>query len=131
MTHGTPPTHILDSSEREVKRPASRARWQTGERQLFPADVPALLVIARGTRDPRGATEMDVLLDALRARHPAPVAAAWLEDFADPHVGDAVDRLAGRACAASSASRCSTSRAGHAKTDVPRELATARAAHPG
>ena len=35
--------------------------------------APALLTIAHGTRDPRGAAEMDVLLALLRARHPAPV----------------------------------------------------------
>jgi hypothetical protein len=61
-------------------------------------DAPALLLIAHGTRDPRGAEEMDVLLDLLRARLAAP-AAAWLEDFADPDVTTAAcgPRRAGRA----------------------------------
>jgi sirohydrochlorin ferrochelatase len=46
--------------------------------------TPALLTIAHGTRDPRGAEEMDVLLEHLRGRIDAPVANAWLEDFSEP-----------------------------------------------
>lgn len=93
-------------------------------------EPPALLLIAHGTRDPRGAQEMDTLLALLRHRHPAPVAVGWLEDFAEPHVPAAVARLAGEGVRRVISIPFLNFRAGHAKTDVPAELAEARAAHP-
>jgi sirohydrochlorin ferrochelatase len=93
-------------------------------------DAPALLTIAHGTRDPRGAEEMDVLLGLLRERVDAPVANAWLEDFSDP---DPV--TAARALVEAGARRIVTLPflvlgAGHAKTDVPFGVADVRAAFP-
>lgn len=92
---------------------------------------PALLTIAHGTRDPRGAEEMEHLLSLLRARHVAPVANGWLEEFAEPDAVTAAGELVD----------CGADRivsvpflvlgAGHAKTDVPTALAEVRAAHPG
>lgn len=94
------------------------------------ADVPALLTISHGTRDPRGAEEMDVLLGHLRARHPAPVGNGWLESFASPDAATAAGDLV-----AAGARRIVTVPflnlgAGHAKTDVPAALAAVHAAHP-
>lgn len=93
-------------------------------------DRPALLLIAHGTRDPRGAEEMETLLAHVRRLLETPVAASWLEDFASPDTVTAVAELA-----AAGARRVVTLpflnfAAGHAKTDVPGELAQARAAHP-
>jgi sirohydrochlorin cobaltochelatase len=93
-------------------------------------DTPALLTIAHGTRDPRGAEEMDVLLDHLRERIDAPVGNAWLEDFVDP------DPVTGaKALVDAGAHRIVTLPflvlgAGHAKTDVPEGVAEIRGALP-
>lgn len=94
-------------------------------------DAPALLLIAHGTRNPRGAEEMSVLVEQVRARIAAPVAAAWLEDFAEPDVTTAVGSLLEQGAGAIVAIPFLSFAAGHAKTDVPGELAAARAAHPG
>jgi sirohydrochlorin cobaltochelatase len=91
---------------------------------------PALLLIAHGTRDPRGAQEMDVLLDQLRPRLEAPVAAAWLEDFADPDVTTAARDLLAQGARAIVTLPFLVLGAGHAKTDVPEAVAQARAALP-
>jgi sirohydrochlorin ferrochelatase len=81
-----------------------------------------LLLIAHGTRNPAGATEMGQLVDHLRERLPGSVAAAWLEDFAEPDT-----RTAARALVAAGATHLVTLPflvlgAGHAKTDVPGQV---------
>ncbi len=93
-------------------------------------ETPALLTIAHGTRDPRGAEEMEVLLGHLRERIDAPVANAWLEDFSDP---DPV--TAARTLVEAGAHRIVTLPflvlgAGHAKSDVPEGVADVRGAFP-
>lgn len=93
-------------------------------------DTPALLTISHGTRDPRGAQEMDGLLDLLRQRTGAAAANAWLEDFAEPDAVSAAGQLI-----AAGARRIVTVPflalgAGHAKTDVPEQLAAIHSAHP-
>lgn len=93
-------------------------------------EVPALLVVAHGTREPRGGEEMDELIDLLRARHGAPVAHAWLEDFAAPNVEAAVADLAARGVRRIGAVRFLNFAAYHADTDIPNEVAAAREAHP-
>jgi sirohydrochlorin cobaltochelatase len=94
-------------------------------------DTPALLLIAHGTRDPRGVEEMAELVGHLRARHSAPVGHAWLEDFAQPDpvaaAGDLVDQGVERLVTVPFLNLG----AGHAKTDVPAGVAAIRAAHPG
>lgn len=94
------------------------------------SETPALLLIAHGTRDPRGPEEMATLLGHVRARLDAPVSAAWLEDFADPDVPAAVADLAGRGAQRVVTLPLLHFAAGHAKTDVPGELVRARQAHP-
>ena len=91
---------------------------------------PALLTIAHGTRDPRGAQEMDALLAVLRSRHPAPVANAWLEDFADPSVDAAIADLVGQGVTSVVTVPFLNLGAYHAKTDVPNALAEVRGEHP-
>ena len=84
--------------------------------------APALLTIAHGTRDPRGAQEMQTLLDSLRARHVAPVENGWLEDFAEPSVGEAAQRLVAAGATAIVTVPFLNFGAYHAKTDVPAAL---------
>lgn len=91
---------------------------------------PALIVIAHGTRDPRGAQEMEVLLGHLRARHDAPVAAAWLEEFADPPVAAVVDGLVADGVRRIVSVPFLNLGARHAKSDIPEQVARARAAQP-
>ncbi|CAN5156499.1 CbiX/SirB N-terminal domain-containing protein [soil metagenome] len=93
-------------------------------------DAPALLTMAHGTRDPRGAREMAVLLDHLRERTASPVGNAWLEGFSAPSPVVAAAELV-----AAGATRIVTVPflvlgAGHAKTDVPEGVAAVRAAFP-
>jgi len=93
--------------------------------------TPALHLIAHGTRDPRGAQEMEELVGHLRARHPAPVGAAWLEDFSDPDPATAAAALVDQGVERLVTVPFLNLGAGHAKTDVPEGLAEIRAAHPG
>src|SRR5688572_20281677 len=92
--------------------------------------APALLTIAHGTRDPRGAEEMDSLLSVLRSRHVAPVANAWLEDFASPSVDDAVEELVAEGVTQLVTVPFLNLGAYHAKTDVPNAVAAVRRRHP-
>lgn len=86
-------------------------------------NVPALLTIAHGTRDPRGAEEMDALLSVLRSRHAAPVENGWLEDFATPSVPEAAQRLIDAGAQQIVTVPFLNFGAYHAKTDVPAALA--------
>lgn len=86
-------------------------------------NVPALLTIAHGTRDPRGAEEMEALLSVLRSRHAAPVENGWLEDFATPSVPEAAQRLIDAGAQQVVTVPFLNFGAYHAKTDVPAALA--------
>lgn len=92
--------------------------------------TPALLLIAHGTRNPRGAEEMEELLGYLRARHPAPVGHGWLEDFAVPGALTAAAHLVEQGAQRIVSLPLLNLGAGHAKTDVPESLAEVRAAFP-
>jgi sirohydrochlorin cobaltochelatase len=92
--------------------------------------APALLLIAHGTREPRGAEEMAHLLRLLRQRLPAPVEAGWLEAFAEPDVATAARRLVEQGGNRVVSIPFLALGARHAKSDVPRELAHVRREHP-
>ena len=94
------------------------------------SEAPALLTVAHGTRDPRGAQEMDQLLHELRGRHPAPVANAWLEDFAQPQMAEAVEGLLAEGVTQLVTVPFLNLGAYHAKTDVPNAVAEVRDDHP-
>lgn len=96
----------------------------------MPMSSPALLLIAHGTRNPRGAEEMKALVALLRGRLGAPVGAAWLEDFAEPDAVDAARALVDEGAEALVTLPFLVLGAGHAKTDVPAEVAEVRAALP-
>lgn len=93
-------------------------------------DGPALLLIAHGTRTPRGPEEMNALLDLVRERV-ASAGNGWLEDFAEPGPVAAAGHLVEQGASALVTVPFLTFGAGHAKTDVPEGLARIRDAHPG
>lgn len=94
-------------------------------------DPAALLLIAHGTRDPGGATEMAALLDLVRERLPGvAVAAGWLEDFAEPDAVTAAGRLLDGGPRELVVLPLLHFAAGHATYDVPREVAAVREAWP-
>lgn len=92
---------------------------------------PALLLIAHGTRNPRGPAEMDELVGLLRARLGAPVASSWLEDdLTDPDPVTAAGRLVAGGAEVIVTLPFLLLGAGHAKTDVPGSLAGVHDAYP-
>lgn len=94
------------------------------------APDPALLLIAHGTRNPDGATEMEQLVAHLRRRLAAPVGAAWLEDFSDPDAATAAAQLVADGATHVVTLPFLVLGAGHAKTDVPAAVHEAAAANP-
>jgi sirohydrochlorin cobaltochelatase len=92
---------------------------------------PALLLIAHGTRNPAGATEMAELLGHLRRRLTGPVAAAWLEDFSDPDAATATADLVAQGATHVVTLPFLVLGAGHAKTDVPEAVVDVRDRFPG
>jgi sirohydrochlorin cobaltochelatase len=101
-----------------------------GSMAAMPSGSPPLLMIAHGTRDPRGAEEMAELVDRVAARVPVPVGAAWLEDFADPDAVTAAAPLLDGGPGSLVTVPLLNFAAGHAKTDVPEQVAEVRAAFP-
>lgn len=96
----------------------------------MPGHDPALLLIAHGTRDPAGTTEMATLCDHLRDRLDGPVGAAWLEDFAEPDAVTEAGRLLDAGAEAIVTLPLLNFGAMHAKTDVPGEVVAVRARFP-
>lgn len=92
---------------------------------------PALLTIAHGTRDPRGADELDTLVHLLRELLDVPVAGAWLEDFAEPDGLAAARRLVDQGADRLVTLPLLVLGAGHAKTDVVEVVQDVRAEFPG
>lgn len=92
---------------------------------------PPLLLIAHGTRDPCGAEEMQELVALCGDRLGVPVAAAWLEDFAEPDAAAAAGPLVAAGAAVIVTVPLLAFAAGHAKTDVPAQLAALQRSHPG
>ncbi|CAN5414584.1 CbiX/SirB N-terminal domain-containing protein [soil metagenome] len=97
---------------------------------MAPMTAP-LLLIAHGTRDPRGAEEMAVLVDHVADRLPVPVGHAWLEDFSDPQGVEGARPLLEDGASALVTLPLLNFAAGHAKTDVPEQLAEVRDAFAG
>ena len=90
-----------------------------------------LLLIAHGTRDPAGATEMEELVALVSQRVAVPVAHAWLEDFSDPQgIEGARPLIEEHGVTRLVTLPLLNFAAGHAKNDVPAELASIRQAFP-
>ncbi|MQS11712.1 sirohydrochlorin chelatase [Streptomyces kaniharaensis] len=87
--------------------------------------MPALLLIAHGSRDPRHAATVAALVDGVRARRPGlEIATAYLDHCA-PRIPQVVARLDGAV-----AVPLLLNRAFHAKHDIPAALRAAGAALP-
>lgn len=87
-------------------------------------------MIAHGTRDPGGAEEMAVLVEHVAARVPGPVGHAWLEDFSDPQGVEGARPLVEAGVTDLVTVPLLNFAAGHAKTDVPEQVAEVREAFP-
>ncbi|MGI9015990.1 MAG: sirohydrochlorin chelatase [Euzebya sp.] len=90
----------------------------------------ALLLIAHGTRDPRGAKEMDQLLALVRQRLDVPVGHAWLEDFVQPQGVEGARPLVGAGATELVALPLLNFAAGHAKYDIPKQVDQIQQAFP-
>ncbi|MFH8882765.1 sirohydrochlorin chelatase [Streptomyces californicus] len=92
--------------------------------------LPALLVIAHGSRDPRHAATVHALTERVRAERPGlRVETAFLE-FNAPSVPRVLERLAAQGADEVVALPLLLTRAFHAKTDIPSVLREARARLP-
>lgn len=97
---------------------------------MNPVAPPGLLMIAHGTRDPRGAHEMAELQRHVAALVPGPVGHAWLEDFSDPQGVEGTRPLLAAGATSLVTLPLLNFAAGHAKTDVPEQVAAVRDAFP-
>lgn len=93
-------------------------------------DHAGLLLVAHGTRDPRGADEMAQLVGHVAERVPGPVSHAWLEDFSSPQGVEGARALVAAGCGEIVTVPLLNFAAGHAKNDVPEQVAEIRAAFP-
>jgi sirohydrochlorin ferrochelatase len=96
-----------------------------------PAQAPALLVIAHGSRDPRHAVTVRALAARVAAARPGLRVRTAFLDFDAPTVPDAVRHLAAGGVTDVVALPLLLTRAFHAKSDIPAVLAEAGAALPG
>lgn len=92
--------------------------------------LPALVILAHGSRDARWRRPFEGLREALAARRGAPVELAYLQ-FCEPTLDQALGR-----CAEANAGQVLVvpafmSGGGHLLRDVPETVAAAAAAHPG
>ena len=92
--------------------------------------APGLLLIAHGTRDPRGAEEMAELVELVQERVDGPVGNAWLEDFSDPQGVEGARPLVEAGVSRIVSLPMLNFAAYHAKTDVPEQLAEIHEAFP-
>ena len=93
--------------------------------------TPALLIVAHGTRDPRGTEEMQTLVGHVADRHDGPVRASWLEDFAPPSPDEVARELVSAGVEQLVTVPFLNFGAGHAKNDVPERLADIDRDHTG
>ena len=125
--------------EGSVDEALTRDKGRPGVRQPDPAgsmarmtSTPALLMIAHGTRNPDVAAEVERLIGLVRQRLGVPVGMAWVEwDLIEPAPVDAVGSLLGQGADSLVTLPLLAFAAGHAKTDVPEELARIDDAYPG
>ena len=93
-------------------------------------ELPALLIVGHGSRDPRGAEEFHELVGMVRGRDPAlPVEGGFIE-LSRPPISECVNRLAGRGAREVSAVPLMLLAAGHAKDDIPATLVREGMDHP-
>lgn len=92
---------------------------------------PALLIVGHGSRDPEGVDEFLRLAGHLRARFPDRLCEIGFLEFARPTIEEGVAALVGRGARRITAVPGMLMAARHAKNDIPFELNTLAARHPG
>jgi sirohydrochlorin cobaltochelatase len=92
---------------------------------------PGVLLVGHGSRDRQGNAQFLVLAQALAGRRPGLAVEPCFLDHAEPSIQAGVDRLAARGVERAAAVPLFLFAAGHAKRDVPAQLARARERYPG
>ena len=94
-------------------------------------DVPALMIVGHGSRDPRGASEFHDLVDLVRRRNPSLTVEGGFIELSRPPISECVDRLADSGTRNVAAVPLMLLAAGHAKDDIPATLVREKLGHPG
>jgi sirohydrochlorin cobaltochelatase len=91
---------------------------------------PALLIVAHGSRDPRGAREFHELVSLLRKRaRTLPIEGGFIE-LSRPPISECVNQLVEKGAREISAVPLMLLAAGHAKDDIPATLVREKTSHP-
>ena len=93
-------------------------------------EVPALLIVGHGSRDPRGAEEFHDLVSLVRKRSPELDVEGGFIELSRPPISECVDRLVGNGAREVSAVPLMLLAAGHAKNDIPATLVREGMSHP-
>ncbi len=93
-------------------------------------DRQGMLLVGHGTRDERGVAEFLELAELVKKRLPDVVVEPGFLELAAPTVGDAIRRLVGRGVESVVVTPLLLFAAGHAKQDIPNEVAIAAASFP-
>lgn len=91
---------------------------------------PALLLIGHGSRDPEGNEEFLAMAERLKRRRPERAVYCAFVELAEPSIPDELDRCVRDGHEDVVVLPLLFFAAGHAKTDVPREMLRARERHP-
>jgi sirohydrochlorin ferrochelatase len=95
-----------------------------------PAGRPALLLVGHGTRDERGRAEFAALTRQIDQRLPDHDVLACFLEFAEPTIEQAIDQLAAAGTRQVTVMPLLLFAAGHAKRDIPAEVAAGARRHP-
>jgi sirohydrochlorin cobaltochelatase len=93
-------------------------------------DVPALMIVGHGSRDPRGAREFHALVALVRRRNPSLTVEGGFIELSRPPISECVDRLAESGARNVAAVPLMLLAAGHAKDDIPATLVREKMGHP-
>jgi sirohydrochlorin cobaltochelatase len=93
-------------------------------------DVPALMIVGHGSRDPRGAREFHDLVELERRRNPSLTVEGGFIELSRPPISECVDRLAESGARNVAAVPLMLLAAGHAKDDIPATLVREKVGHP-
>jgi sirohydrochlorin cobaltochelatase len=93
-------------------------------------DVPALMIVGHGSRDPRGAREFHALVALVRRRNPSLTVEGGFIELSRQPISECVDRLAESGARNVAAVPLMLLAAGHAKDDIPATLVREKMGHP-
>ena len=93
--------------------------------------APAVMICGHGSRDTDAVVEFNELVTQLRARLPGRAVSSGFLEFARPTIGEGFDTLAAHGARAIMALPAMLFAASHVKNDLPWEVNSFRAAHPG